>query len=163
MEIDGSQGGEFTKHSRSASHGGAVPLMFRTPVWHRLTGAGGFLLASVAAFAAAIAVEDPVRLLSTAIGLGLVFVAWRFWRLRIEADDESILVVDWLRKTRIPWGAIQRFSWDPFLEVLMRDGTSLRPAAFGTWVMPLQGQLDDLVRATGRRLQDELRRQRHGK
>lgn len=158
MAVDGRGGGD-AKRSRSASQAGGIPLVFRTPAWHRLIGAGGFLLGAMAAPAAAIAFGGFVRLLSAAVALGLVFVAWRFWRLRIEADDDAILVVNWLRKTRIRWADIQRFSWDPFLEVLMRDGTSLRPDAFGASFVPQQGQLDDMIRATGRGLQDELRRQ----
>lgn len=156
-------GRDSAKQSGSARHRETVRLVFRTPLWHRLIGVGGFLLGSVAAFAAAIDFPGVVRVLGAAIGVSLGFVAWRFWRLRIEADSDGILVVDWRKQTRIQWRAIQRFSWDPYLEVLMRDGTSLLPDLYGPRVMPITGQLNYMIMATGRRLQDELRRQRHAK
>lgn len=97
------------------------------PHWHRLIGVGGFLLGTVAAFAAAVDFPGSTRPVGVVIGVALCVLAWRFWRLRIEADDESIHVVDWRRTTHVPWESIQRFSWDLGLAVLMRDGTYSSP------------------------------------
>ncbi len=135
--------------------------MLRLPLWHRLLGVAGLLLGALTALMVAAETRSVARALSLAVGFALCVVAWRFWRLQIQVCDEGIVVVNWGHKARIPWSAIQRFSWDSGLTVLMRDGTFLIPDAYSPRVLPVTGQLDSSRVVAGRRLQDELRRHRH--
>ena len=141
---------------RSKPHDG----VFRAPLWHRLVAAGAFLLIAGAAARSALDVSGILVGLSVLVVLAALWAAWRAWRLRIVADDDGVLIVNWRNTRRLPWQSIQRFDWENGLAVELRDGDSETPDVFGPWNVPMGGQFDLLIATTGRQLQDELRRRR---
>ncbi len=70
----------------------------------------GFLvMASVTALTALDAVDQGApgwALLFVAVTVGLIFVEVRVWFVRIVADPDGVLLVNWLRSRRLAWSDI---------------------------------------------------------
>lgn len=135
-------------------------LVLTTPLWHRCIAVGTVLLLAAFAARSAVDLEGPLRLLFVALAFIAAAIAVRLARLRVEANDAGVRVVNLLGSRQLLWDEIQRVDYEFGVDLLLKDGREVSPDVFANWFVAPIPPLAAATEESGRCLGAELRRHR---
>lgn len=108
-----------------------VPVVLRSVTWQRVLAPAVLVAFTVLALPSALPAGGGWLGLPILAGGAGVALAVRCWTLRVEIGPAQLLLVNWFRTVRLPWGEVVACGHDDTgIWVRRTDGTEVRASAF---------------------------------
>lgn len=110
---------------------GAVPVVLRPPLWQRLLNPLAALLPGTLGVTWCAVTGGAWWAAAVPLALAAGWLSWRLWAARVEVHPDELVLVNWFRTLRLPWGQVRKVDTDADgVCVALRDGRIVSVSAF---------------------------------